>query len=251
MKHATKSVMQSCNPVILPKATKPLDHLFRAIFDGVGHNHDGGNAFDTVALNLDTYGKATHATWDFDAGQQGCRAARLISKAERKDKRQDAKWVRDFIPAMQPGSPVMAKPCSRVIVAAGSQDRKRFRVEVTQPNGEREEIMCSLVTNSIFIASYGKIVEFRCSSRAVGTFVDCRDMKRKPLSFAKSELRRFLGVTEGDARYTELTCFPAARQPKSKDTFKGTSPGNPSPTSPVTPVTGQLVAGQQGQASQG
>lgn len=244
MKHTTDSqrsaTLLPCNP------TADLDAIFRTIFDGNGGRAHGysSNAFDTVAQNLDAYGKATHANWDYDASvakQQGNSAARPISKAERRDKREDGKWVRDFVPATLRSDYLTAKADRNIgIVAAGLQESKRFRCEVTdKTTGERVEIMCKLITNTVLVASYGKIVEFRCTSRSKGTFLDCRDMKRKPLSFAKSELRRFLGITEGDAKFTMLTTFP-----KGEDATL--SPGNPLAQASGHMVDMTPVAGSQG-----
>jgi hypothetical protein len=245
MKHTSQSTMQSCNPATLSQSDK--DALFRSIFDGNGGRTLHGNtAFDAVADGLSTYGRATHVNWDYDAAaakQQGNKAARPLSKAERRDKRQSASWVRDFVPAtIRPDYPSAKQDRNVGVVAAGSQDRKRFRVEITQPNGETAEILCSLITNTIHVLSYGKIVEFRCTSRANGTFLDCRDGKRKPLSFAKSELHRFVGLTKGDELFAELTTFPKGKKPATSDTM---SPCNPAPKEPVTQQPGHIVAGLQ------
>lgn len=243
MKTCHLTTDQSCNPATLPKATGQHDHLFRAIFDGVGHSKPSGSAFQAVADGLSTYGRATHCNWDFDARaakQQGNKATRPISKAERRDKRQDGSWVRDFVPAnVLPCYPVAKQDRCPVIVAAGMQGCKRFTVEtVNRQTGDREEIRVKLVTNTIFILTYGQTVEFSMTSRSKGTFLDGRDGKRKPLSFAKSELRRFLGITEGNAKFAELTTFP---QPK----VAPLSPCNPPNVSHDDTQPGHTVAGLQ------
>src|SRR4051812_5293880 len=98
MNNANSSVIHPCNPATLSQSDK--DALFRAIFDGVTRTPRGNSAFQAVADGLSTYGRATHTNWDFDADaakQQGNKAARPLSKAERRDKRQSASWVRDFV----------------------------------------------------------------------------------------------------------------------------------------------------------
>lgn len=243
MKHTTKSALHSCNPATLPKATGQHDHLFRAIFDGdVKHRHSS-NAFDTVADNLATYGRATHTNWDFDAKvakQQGSKATRPVCKAERKDKRQNGSWVRNFVPAtVQPCYPAIAQTGNTVAGSLCDTGVRRYRVEkLDKATGEVVEITCRLITNTVSILTYGKIVEFSMTNRASGTFMDGRDGKRKPLSFAKSELHRMVGVTEGNKRYAELTHFPA---PKSRTE----SPCNPAAVPSGHAMTGHAVAGQQ------
>lgn len=244
MNNTTRSPINS-NPATLLQSSK-LDELFRTIFDGNGgRTLHGDTAFQAVADGLSTYGRATHVNWDFDANaakQQGNKAARPLSKAERKDKRQSSTWCRDFIPATkQPDYPLAKQDRCPVIVAAGSQRRRRFDVEVVnKTTGDVEQRTIRFRTNTVHILSYGKIVEFKHSSIANGTFLDCRDGKRKPLSFAKSELRRFLGLSEGDAKFAELTTFP-----KGKAKCANPSPCNPAAKQPVTPQPGHNVAGLQ------
>lgn len=241
MKHTTEPV----NHAALPQGNpKPLDPLFRAIFDGRGGDRRSNHAFDSVADGLATYGRATHAQWDFDRSEAGRQGSRPISKAERQDKRQNGSWVRDFIPATR-------KPCDQVVqvnvhrVAGSLCDTavKRMRIEVRdRVTGEETEIVAKLQTNTIYVSCYGKIVEFSMTNRAKGTFCDGRDGKRKPISFAKSELCRMLGHSEGMARFAELCQF----DPPKCATL---SPSSTSSVQPSDTRSGHTDAGQQAHTS--
>lgn len=179
-----------------------------------------GNAFDTVAENRFTYGKAKPNEWDFDRSEAGNSKA-PVSKAERKDKRESGAHIRSFVPkTLQPCYPIAKQSGGIVSVSQGDRVAKRFRVNKVDPvTKEETSFLVTLVINTISILSYGQIFEFSCSSRSKGTFGDSRvlDTKgkptRRPLSFAKAELCRILGVTEGMAKFAELTTFPKRNNP--------------------------------------
>lgn len=175
-----------------------------------------GNAFDAVAENRFTYGKAGHTTWDFDKSK--ATGAPATSKAERKDKRESGKHVFAWTPAVRPCDRVAAQPCGITAVWKGDRVDKRFYVTVTDPSTmEEKQILVTLTTNIVSVLSYGQIIEFSMSSRSKGTFGDSRQLdatgkpKRHPLSFAKSELHRMLGVTVGNEAYLHLATLPPKR----------------------------------------
>jgi hypothetical protein len=246
MKHTTASRSSTNNPATLLQSSTIAgqhDALFRSIFDGVTRTPRSNSAFQAVADGLSTYGRATHTNWDFDADvakQQGNKAARPVCKAERKDKRQNGSWVRDFIPAtLRSDYPDARNERNTGTVSQGCSATKRYRVEkLDKATGETVGIVCRLITNTVVILTYGKIVEFSMTNRASGTFMDGRDGKRKPLCFAKSELQRMVGVTEGNKRYAELTQFPATKS-------RTESPCDPATQAQGHAMTGHAVAGQQ------
>lgn len=235
------------NSVTLPPGG-PLDPLFRSIFDGAAGKHGrSDSAFQAVADGVATYGKAVKNEWnhDSDAPHQ---AVKPLSKAERKDKRQNSSWVRDFVPATrQPSFPAFAKQSNRVAGSLGDQAQMRVTVERVNAAGETEEFRFRLRFNVVSILSYGKFFEFRRYERSSGSFRDGRDGKSKPLSFAKSELRRLLGATEGDLKFAALTApFP----PKGGKAAT-LSPCNPSDCATVTPSNDTPIAPQSGHSVTG
>lgn len=167
-----------------------------------------GNVFDTVAENRFTYGKAKPKAWDF----QG-KVETPISPVERKDKRESSKHIFAFTPkAAELCCPPTLKPSNRVAVWQGDSVAKQFYVTKTDPvTKEETKFRVSMTTNTVSVLSYGQLIEFSHSTRSKGTFADMRDGKRKPLSFAKAELRRMLGATEGDKAYAALATLPPKR----------------------------------------
>lgn len=232
----------------------PLDPLFRSIFDGTGQQGRSDSAFQAVADGIATYGKAKPSKWDFDAEtakQSGTRTAPVLSKAERKDKRQNCSWVRDFVPVTrQPDYGILAKQGNRVAGSLSSHTKPRITVEkLNRTTGEVETMRFRIQFNTISILSYGKFFEFRTSDRSSGTFRDGRDGKSKPLSFAKSELRRLLGATEGDLKFAELTKPFAAKPPRNPATLQPVTPTSPKSSQNDTVGQSGTVTGLQGRKS--
>lgn len=181
------------------------------------------NAFDAVAENRFTYGKAGHTTWDFDATQGTARPT--VSRVERQDKREDGKWVLGFTPKVeQPCYPTAQKPSEITAVSHCDRNVKRFEVETRdRDTGEKGRRVVTLVTNEIHLLCYGQHFVFSMTNRSKRTFRDSRTVtaalpkgKSLPLNFAKSELCRMLGVTVGMAKYAELVALPPKRPATSK-----------------------------------
>jgi hypothetical protein len=91
--------------------------------------------------------------------------------------------------------------------AAGSQcgsETKRFKITVKDKvTGEPKEVLAKLTTTTLTVVSYGVAFHFVKTNRGASV-LDTRDGLRKPQAFVRSELRRILGATEGDAKFTEL-----------------------------------------------
>jgi hypothetical protein len=168
------------------------------------------SATDAAIENRFTYGKARAQQWDFD-GKVG---KQPVSKAERRDKRQDSRWItRNFVEAdaVRSSYPVAKQPSNRVAVWQGDRETRRLRVRVTDPiTHEESRILVTLTTNIVSLLSYGQMVVFRHSNRMKGTYGDSRQAKNQPLSVAKSELERMLGLTDGSEAYQHLISNPAA-----------------------------------------
>lgn len=136
------------------------------------------NSFDAVAENRFTYGKAGKVRWAWKSGKQG---DKVTSQSERLDKSQDSKWAaRAYVApqhaVVQPRDLCCQEQCSRVTWLHSASDN----------------------ANDIEVITYGKVVIFRKTSQ-MRRFRDSRSPEHTlPLSFAKSELRRLLGVTDGD-----------------------------------------------------
>lgn len=202
--------------------------------DGVSFRRSD-NAFDAASENRFTYGKAKARQWDFDA-TQGARPP-APSRVERKDKREDGKWALQFTPKVeQPCYPAALRSSDITAVSKGNRVTKRFRVDtVDSVTGEDTSLLVTLVTNEIHILCYGKHFVFSKSNRSSATFTDGRDGKRRPLSFAKFELIRMLGLTEGLSKYAELITLP----PKNPTT------GKPTTENTADAQAGSRVAGKQ------
>lgn len=170
------------------------------------------HALDSVMENRFTFGKPKAESKGPKVSENGYGVA-CSSEKHGKDKRQSSKHIYAYSEKVQPCNPETAKPCSKVAVSQSDRESKRFYVTLKdRVTGEERSVPVTLTTNFVRVLCYGKLVEFSLTNRSKGAFLDGRDGKRKPLSFAKSELRRLLGATEGDAAYATL-CYMPPRNP--------------------------------------
>lgn len=151
------------------------------------------SAFDAVAENRFTYGKPAAApkgpkvitnSYGMSCSSEKCP----------KDKQQDSKWVRDYVPR------------SEAIEQQRDLSTPEQFCRVTWSHGHSDS------ANEIRITAYGKALIFLKTHKQKATYGDSRFEKPQPIAFAKIELRRMLGVSEGDRAY-ELLCNPAALLP--------------------------------------
>lgn len=152
------------------------------------------SATDAVTENLFTFGKASKIRWNYKSSEAGERCDRVTSEPERLDKSQDSKWIRNYVPWSEdvtvPRDLVTTSQCSRVTWLDALDDS----------------------ANEITVIAYGKPVIFRKTHKQKATYGDSRFEKPQSLSFAKAELRRLLGATEGDYAFV-LLCRPATLPP--------------------------------------
>lgn len=190
------------------------------------------SAFDAVAEAVFTYGKV-RGEGKGPSVHVNSHGAACSSEKNSKDKRQNGSWVRNFVPkAVQPCYPEAASNGNRVAVWQCDRVAVRFYVTIKdKATQEERQVPVTLTTNTVSVLSYGTLIEFSLTNRSKGTFGDSRDVKRHPLSFAKSELRRILGASVGDAAYAALVTLP--------------------PKCPTTKQPSASVAGSQAVGSQG
>lgn len=122
------------------------------------------------------------------------------------DSRHDGKWVFGFVEKATPTETPAAEHPIRPVASMHSNESIRVSVEVVdKATGEREDRRFRIRKSIVSILTYGKLVEFSRTNMNGVTFRDGRDGKTKPLGFAKLELRRMLGVTEGDKEFAKLS----------------------------------------------
>lgn len=93
---------------------------------------------------------------------------------------------------------------SRVAGSCVDSKQRRMRVDVIDPaTGDTEQRIFRLTTVTITVVAYGVMFRFIKTNRGQSV-LDSRTGKRVSQSFVKSELRRILGATEGDAKFAEL-----------------------------------------------
>lgn len=165
---------------------------------------DSSHATDTVGQNVFAYGKAKPNSWDFDASHQNHK--HTTSKAGRRDKRQNGTWVFNFV-EKKPSQPTPVAN-TKGVFNPSITDRENYRITVEVKNketGEKEERRFRIRKVVVSILSYGQLIQFSRTNKNGTTFRDSRTNKTLPLSFAKSELIRLCGVTEGMAKFAELS----------------------------------------------
>lgn len=93
---------------------------------------------------------------------------------------------------------------SRAAGAVNSAAIKRYRATVTDKHtGLPTEVTVRIITTTVTVISYGVQFTFSKCNRGQSV-VDSRSGKRVSLSFAKAELRRILGDSEGARQYAAL-----------------------------------------------
>lgn len=93
---------------------------------------------------------------------------------------------------------------SKTAGAVTSSTTKRYPCTVTDRiTGQPIDVMVKLVTNVVHVIAYGMRFTFTKTNRGK-TVLDSRNGKRVRLEFARAELRRILGDSEGLAKYAAL-----------------------------------------------
>ena len=132
-------------------------------------------------------------SWDFD---ETLKSGNTVSVKHRKDRRQNHKWITQFIPKSVRSKYPQPNESSEKIVYCINQYVCRIPIIITDEyTGEKKEIKMRTPMFEIALSGYRKVWSFKKSSKG-NSYFDSRDEKRKSPEFIRNELIRYLGIEE-------------------------------------------------------